>query len=455
MDQDIQEIITRFQQLDTNSARRIVYHQIIDQLGPHEWRDVKKRINERSFQKDILGSLPLEVALQIIQYLGISDVLVQRRVSRRWNDVLSSKAACSILYGQYTGSTLDDNFKATFARYSEHRLRLEKGLPFAQTQVKSIAGGQSPLGFDYSDGRYAWLTDDDTSIVVYEPFSNTTRRFCTENRAKFVRLRVSASMVAAITIHGHLHAWNINTEETHTVRLPNANISQFVISGFRVAIHLMNNQVVMHFDLQTGNRRTHNIQRVQDLALMGLDTSPRFLTTVCLEQNISCLHVVKHELHENGKVSIARSYTLELPPVEGLACLGWDWQYSCKDIGFVYGRHSIDLIVPITYHQQTEQVCVHTLPYRQIARPPCMVNVDNGIIYWIKDDDDGKQSIWISNPYADTPLYASQNLDLPRPLSDEASLMMYSSRVLVGDSRYIAIVGMSGTLLLSFMEQIS
>ncbi|RDW67116.1 F-box domain protein [Aspergillus mulundensis] len=437
MDPNIQEIITRFKQLDTNSARRIVYHQIIDQLGPHEWRDAKKRINERSFQKDILGSLPLEVAVQIIQFLGLND------------------AACSILFRQYTGGALDDNFKATFSRYSQHRLRIEKGIPFRQTQVDvSLAREQSTLSFDYSDGRYAWSTDDDTTIVVYELCSKTTRRFCTENRAKFMRLRVSGDMVVAITIRGHLHAWDLHTEETHTVRLPNTNISQIVISGFRVAIHLMNNQVLMHLDLQPGNRGTHNIQQVQDLAHVGLDSSPRFLTTVCLEQHKNRLRVVKHELHENGESSAARSYTLELPPAEGLACLGWDWQYNCKNIGFVHGRDQIDLIVPITYHPQTEQVCVHTLPDRQIARPPCIANVDNGIIYWVKDDD-GKQSIWISNPYADTPLYASQKLDLPRPPSDEASLMMHTSRVLIGDSRVISIVDTSGTLLSSFVEQIS
>lgn len=57
------------------------YHRILDQLKPHEWRDVRTRINLRSFQKDILGQSPPEVAVQIAQYLDLSDLHVLQGVS--------------------------------------------------------------------------------------------------------------------------------------------------------------------------------------------------------------------------------------------------------------------------------------------------------------------------------------------------------------------------------------
>lgn len=56
------------------------YHRILDLLNPHEWRDVQKRINQRSFQKDILAESPPEIAVQIAQYLDLSDLFILQRV---------------------------------------------------------------------------------------------------------------------------------------------------------------------------------------------------------------------------------------------------------------------------------------------------------------------------------------------------------------------------------------
>ncbi|KAL4994794.1 hypothetical protein BDV10DRAFT_175976 [Aspergillus recurvatus] len=469
MDPNTQEIITRFNQLSVASARRTVYHQIIDQLNPHEWRDVQKRINERTFQKDILGSLPLEVALQIIQYFDVNDVHLLRSVSKRWHEVLSSKSVCSVLFRQYTGGSLDDEFKSTFARYSRRRSRLEQGFPAAHVQL-DIPSGRD---LDYCDGRYAWSADGGTTIVVFELCSQKTQRFCTKDRERFERFRISENLVAVITIRGYCHAWDIRTEEMHTVRLPNTNISHFIIGGFRIAVYYENlcidgqeGGVVMHFDLRPGSRRTHSIRRVKELALLCLNASSRYLTTICLEHHSdpdpsctsSCarLRVVKYELHENGEASAARSYTLKLPLSSGRTCLARDLRGYCANVGVLYVSSSSahSLVLPVTYYPQTEQVCIHALLDHRMARSLSMANVDNGILYWVRDDDDGKQSIWISNPYAETHLYASRGLalDLLRHFPDEASPMVHTSRFLTGDSRFVSITNMSGTRVWSFED---
>lgn len=205
MDLDVPEFIAHFKQLDT-SARRTAYHQIIDQLGPYEWRDVKTRINERSFQKDILGALPLEIAVQIIKYLSLSDAHLLRRVSRRWYHVLSSKSACSILLRLYMGGSfirLGDDFKSTLVHYSRRRRRLVNGNPLAEFRINlPFATGQEILSLDYSDGRYAWLTDGDTTIVVYSLCTQKTQRFCTMNRERLEKLRISEFIVAALGTRG-------------------------------------------------------------------------------------------------------------------------------------------------------------------------------------------------------------------------------------------------------------
>ncbi|KAL4812611.1 hypothetical protein BDW67DRAFT_169828 [Aspergillus spinulosporus] len=466
MDSNIQEIIIRFKQLNTASARRTVYHQIMDQLDPHEWRDVQKRINQRTFQKDILGSLPLEVAVQIIQYLDVNDVHLLQRVSRRWHEVLSSEPVCSVLFRQYTGGSLDNEFKSTFARYSRQRSRLEQGRPVAHVQL-DIPFNQD---LDYCDGRYAWSADGGTTIVVFDLCSRKTQRFCTENRERFERFRLSEDLVAAITVRGYCHAWDLRTEYTRAIRLPNTNVSHFVVGGFRVAVHYedlridgQEGGVVMHFDLRPGSSRTHWVHPVKELALLSLDTSSNYLTTICLKHhsnpdpsyipNRSCLHVVRYELHENGKASVTRSYSLNLPSSSERAYVAKDLPQCYRNIGVLYVRSSSahSSVLPITYHPQTEQVCIHALLDPRMVHSLSMANVDNGILYWVRDDA-GKQSIWISNPYAVTPLYASQGLDfdLPRALSDEASLIVHGRRLLAGDSRFVSMIDMSGTQLWSF-----
>lgn len=205
MDLDVPGFVAHFKQLD-KSARRTAYHQIIDQLDPYEWRDVRKRINERSFQKDILGILPLEIAVQIIKYLSLNDAHLLRRVSKRWYDVLSSRSACSVLLRLYIGvsfTSLGDDFKSTLIHYSRRRRRLEHGNPLAEFRINlPFTTGQEILSLDYSDGRYAWLTDGDTTIVVYNLCTQKTQRFCARNRERLEKLRISEYIVAALSTRG-------------------------------------------------------------------------------------------------------------------------------------------------------------------------------------------------------------------------------------------------------------
>jgi hypothetical protein len=206
MDSDVQEIITRFKHLSTRTARHSAIHQIIDQLSPYEWRDVKERINARSFQKDIIGALPLEIAVQVTQSLTLADMHLLRRVSRRWRDVLGSKAACNAMYQQYTGNNLDHldtDFKSTFARYSEHRLRIERGDPCNLSRIVLPTITDEELStLDYSDGQFAWTTDSGTTVVVYNLITGGKQRYCTKNRERLGMVRLSQSTVAAITVHG-------------------------------------------------------------------------------------------------------------------------------------------------------------------------------------------------------------------------------------------------------------
>lgn len=53
---------------------------ILDQLRPHEWRDVKDRYGPKTFQCDLIANLSLEIVALIAKYLSLADLLLLQRV---------------------------------------------------------------------------------------------------------------------------------------------------------------------------------------------------------------------------------------------------------------------------------------------------------------------------------------------------------------------------------------
>ncbi|KAL3460550.1 hypothetical protein BJX64DRAFT_278438 [Aspergillus heterothallicus] len=476
MDPEIQDIVTRFRQLKTSPARHIAIHQIINELSPFEWRDVKARINERSFQKDILGAVPLEISVQIAQYISLAELHLLRRVSRRWHDILSSKATCGFLYRLYTRMNIscpDNILPSRFTHYSKHRTRLERGDPHHQSRVALPSMTDNEVyTLTYSAGRYAWMTDDDTTIVVHRLTTGMRQRFCTKNRDRLYMIRLSESTVAAITMHGYCHVWSTLTDEMYSVRLPNTDVGLFVLSGLRVGFsfeaHTNNSDdgFIMHYDLQSG--AGHTISQVQAHALVCIALeSGDGLTAICLEParcgrtasgEFHQLCITTYRLHVAGNTSVGRTRTFRLPlPGDWAVFVGQDLQAGCRNhMGILHARspyheEAVNLIVPVTYDSQTGSICVHTLQEQLISSPPCMVSVDKDILYYIANDD-GKQSIRISNPFAIIPHYASKSMDLglPRDPSDRVFLFDHGHRVLIGDSQSVSMVDATSTRVWTF-----
>ncbi|KAL2826924.1 hypothetical protein BJY01DRAFT_141493 [Aspergillus pseudoustus] len=465
MDSDVQEIINCFKKLNTNSTRHLAIHQIIDELTSHEWRDVKERINQRTFQKDILGALPLEIAVQIAQYLSLAELHLLRRVNTRWHDILGSKAACGHMYRQYTGNIQENlEFAAVFTHYSKQRTRLEHGDPHEDTLIEPPAlADKEVYTLDYSDGRYAWTTDDSTTIVVHNLSTGVKQRFCTKNRERLYQIRLSQTTVAAVTVHGYCHVWSILTEETYSVRLANTDMTHFVLSGFRVAICLKTNSddgFVMHHDLHSRTGHTIPQVQVQALACIALGSAGH-LTTISLEpmkQDIGefrQLRVTNCRLLERGTFT-CRTRLSRLPlSMDWVVLVRQDLQTRCRNrMGILHARSApqrVGLIVPISYHCQTDTICVHTLQEHQVSSPPCMANVDKDILYYVANDE-GKQSIRISNPSAGTFHSAAKGMDLglPRDPSDRVFLFDHGHRVLIGDSRFVAMIDATSTRVWSF-----
>jgi hypothetical protein len=229
--------------------------------------------------------------------------------------------------------------------------------------------------------------------------------------------------------------------------------------------------VLLHYDLQS--QKTHTIQHVPDLAFVGMNPSSKSLLMICLEPKRGWesnkaseghrLRIVKYELNEDGEVSTASTHSKELPLPSDCAWMDigirYDLQDDCKNsMAIFYARPALGIpagqrILPVTYHPQTDDICVHSLLEHQVARPLCITNVEKDILYWIRSEDGRRNSIWVSRG-ADTPLYASRNMDLglPRDPADGVSLFTHTHHVLLGDSRFVSMIHATGTRIWYFEE---
>lgn len=63
-----------------SSLTPLSYHGILDQLRRDEWREVKERADQTSFECDILGNLPIEIAVLVTTHMNLADLLILQRV---------------------------------------------------------------------------------------------------------------------------------------------------------------------------------------------------------------------------------------------------------------------------------------------------------------------------------------------------------------------------------------
>ncbi|KAJ5201628.1 uncharacterized protein N7498_006291 [Penicillium cinerascens] len=275
MDLEVQGILDRFRTLP-NSSRRDVYHGILDQLRRDEWRGVKERADQTSFECDILGNLPIEIAVLVTTHMNLADLLILQRVSRRWQEVLSSPivqwAAVRAATGQDSAAQNFD--RSSPAKLLKKRLRMERGQPTSTFKLRSPFSIEYDVlmlsgGVGYFKNIYAWLDGRDgrTSVCILNLRSGKMDRVTTENRELLSELNISEKLVAVISRQGYCHVWDIETLEHKAFRLASLAYHHFLISGTKVLLAFLN--YVVHWSFDSGIARTTNVG--PDVALLALD----------------------------------------------------------------------------------------------------------------------------------------------------------------------------------------
>jgi hypothetical protein len=216
----------------------------------------------------------------------------------------------------------------------------------------------------------------------------------------------------------------------------------------------------MHYDLQSQTSHTIPLEQLEGLLLIALHPASR-LTMVSLElidaRGSRQLCVTDYQLHAGGGASAGPSHRAPLPRDLPLynTHVAKDLQLNYRNrLGILYAWLGLgeeereQIILPVSYNPQTGSTCVHILQEHRVCFPPCMASVDKDILYYVANDD-GKQSIRISNPYA-AKHYTSKNMALGLPREPSPRLFSHGHRVLIGDSNFVFMLDATSTRVWSF-----
>jgi hypothetical protein len=77
---DVSCVANVFRQLPSRTSRAAALHALFNELDPYEWRDALAGLGSRTFQFDIVGSLPAEIVIMIFSFLDIATSFRLQRV---------------------------------------------------------------------------------------------------------------------------------------------------------------------------------------------------------------------------------------------------------------------------------------------------------------------------------------------------------------------------------------
>ncbi|OJD22401.1 hypothetical protein ACJ73_06252 [Blastomyces percursus] len=260
---------------------------LVRQLSNEDCHIVSGLIHAR-LHVDILGCLPLELAAGIASYLAPWDIFRYRskkKVSKRWNEVLSSPSVCSSSFCTYFPEQQQFLFDASnpdwarqFRRVTKRRLALVTGRPYSKSvfphKIQRAQTRENTRLVSYHDGMIAHdlgarkirlLSVVDGPIAAYQ----------TENRECFLEVALSCTAVAAVTIEGYCHVWNYKTGNEGSFRLPSKTL-RLVLDEDVVAVQVgIHPTVIITWDLRSRQAREvkHDASVLLHIFLSARDSS--------------------------------------------------------------------------------------------------------------------------------------------------------------------------------------
>lgn len=184
----------------------------------------------------------------------------------------------------------------SFTKVVKRRHRLEQGTPYKTTTIPSPLDPEDDSNREpwdlvtYSDGSCAWLdcTDGRTTVVVLNLRNGNRTKLTTDNREKLESLAFSRPLIAAVSIRGYCHVWNLETSQSSSFRLPNLGYSRILISGTKVVINYGWDDSFVYWSFNTGIARKMDIEGSFILAIAPHPSEERITIARLCRNDSTC-----------------------------------------------------------------------------------------------------------------------------------------------------------------------
>lgn len=250
---------------------------LLKSLPKSHVREIVGHVRSLYLNFDIIGNLPIEILGLIFQHLELYQAFQLRRVSKRWQQILSAPDLIENLLQPWDAlgkvhlrMPPDISVEAALALKAEHVDAFRTGNPFSMVQGEwevAAWNGSYPLNVSYSHGRLAWLDHSDRTLHVRN-LEDGQEILCTPpDRARIDLLGISSDIAAATTFSGKCYAWNVITgDPAATIQLSSASADYFAVTGSFVA---------MVQKLQASNRHCVTVWSLEDCRTRSFEFTPR------------------------------------------------------------------------------------------------------------------------------------------------------------------------------------
>jgi len=244
-----------FREIASSDHRREVLDTLVNELDPYEWRHVKSRLNERTFEFDIVGALPTELVASIFTYLDLDCLLLYRQVSWRWHGILSSPDVVRPSLAQWYSLKDPPLLAAQVLRLekqdylklqTEHLLRFRSAKPYyhAVYDIQLSMDWGSTYGwrrrsFDFCGNNIAWIDESGdphtNSVRLRNLSTGLERKIVGRGREQLLCLALTEEILAFTTFSGICYVHELKSSVMRTFRLPSLDLLLFTARGRYVA----------------------------------------------------------------------------------------------------------------------------------------------------------------------------------------------------------------------------
>lgn len=444
----------------------------MDRLHRDEWRELKDRAATISFNCDLVGRLPVEIVALIAEHVHLSDIILLRRVSHRWRHVLSSLPVCAAALRATGGGNMPISDPTPVIK---RRLELERGTPPQRISVPSpLRNPMNVLKVGYSNGIYAW-PEGETSIALLNLWTGRLVRLTTDNREHLIRLGLSNQLVAAISVRGYCHVWDINTEEHKEFRFASLEFSHFLVNGTKVALSYGKYLVLWDFNTESA----HTIQIGHNPVTLALHPTEDQFTVICLREkennhdreqtaetprqmrpsapNLSRVHTETFALDSSNEFRSTVSLLHDLP-------FDYEWVGTGIAPQYIWTGQSTLIVRPteatLSLGEENEKpslyltadqnkgIVVHTMP--DLPEISNLVCVEKGVIYAPKSTE-GLLNILKSRELGPPPRSTQSGMSWSDTKIQRKTPRMQCHRIL-GDSDFVILLNMRHVEIWGFSD---